>query len=178
MDQPIPESEVFLIPGDIPLPQEVINLNRLAKVSFAPMPKSTVVSNISDIAQEVEQGKKEEVIFDAALSITAVYMRPITFHPIGGNFYRLSYDYNIYPDPNGNFYIFAQLPFQGFDMPAGGEVRFVVTLPPSSILDQNETKGIDLNQNPIEEQVAEAQGKPIVWFYYQNDPEFIVKYSY
>lgn len=179
MDNPIPENEIFLVPSDENIPVEILNLIRLAKVSFAPIPKSEITASISDLTQEVEQGQKEAVLTDTALSLAAVYMRPITFQPIGNNFYRLSYDYKLFPDTSGNFYIYTKLPFRGFDMPQGSQVRFITVLPTGVQVDEAETKGIDLNQQIINEQLVDvASGRRIISFFWQNDPDFTIKYRY
>lgn len=180
LDAPVPQGEVFLVPGDQLIPNEIMQVLRLAKLDFTPMPKSEVIANLSDFTQQVDQQNKEAAIADAALGLAAVYMKPIQFQPIPNtNFYRLSYDYTIYPDASGNFYVYAKLPFRSFQMPGGGQVRLIVVLPTGAQFDPAETKGIALNGQTVEEQQAvAANGRQVISFFWQNDPDFTVKYHY
>lgn len=181
-DSPIPETEIFLIPHRELIPPEILQVLRLGKVNLLPIPKSEVLQNISDFPSEVAGAKRDEAIADAALGIAALYMQPISLKAEvqnqQGSLYRLSYDFTLYPDTNGNFYIYTKLPLPGFTMVQGGHIRFITVLPSGAQYDPNETKGIALNNQVLEEQFANLVNGQIIGFFWQNDPEFTIKYRY
>jgi hypothetical protein len=105
-------------------------------------------------------------------------MTPIQLQPVGNNLYKISYDYSLYPDDQNNFFIFTTLPFKGFNMPQG-QVRLVVVLPTNAQIDPTDTTGTTPNGQTVEEQIANvANGRPVVSFFWQNDPDFTIKYRY
>lgn len=180
-DSPIPPEEIFLVPGSELIPQNILQILQLGnKVDFTPIPKSEVTANLSDFTQHIDQQQKDAVLADAMLGLATVWMKPIQFKPTGNNnFYRLSYDYTLFPSQNGSFYIYTKLPFKGFQMPVGGQVRFTAILPFGAKHDPNETKGIALNNQLVEEQaVTLANNGEVISFYWKNDPDFTVKYNY
>ncbi|MHB1420828.1 MAG: hypothetical protein ACYCX4_14825 [Bacillota bacterium] len=180
LDSQLQPEDVFLVPGDQFIPNEIMNILRLAKLDFTPMSKSEVVANLSDFTQEVTEQNREAVIADAAIGLAAVYMKPVQFQQIGSsNLYRVSYDYTIFPNQDNNFYVYARLPFRSFPLSTGGQIRLVVVLPAGAQFDPAETQGVALNGQVIEEQQAvAANDKQVISFFYQNDPDFTVKYRY
>lgn len=178
-DTPIPAEELFFVPGIEVMPDNIISILKLGNFEFIPIPKSEVVNSLNNYLQQVQENKKDETLADSMIGISTSYMNTIKPEAIGTNFYRLSYDYAIYPEKDNSFMIYAKLPIKGFSLPAGGQTRFITVLPINAKPDPAVTKGIALDKQEIQEQsVNVANGRTVISFFYQNDPDFIVKYNY
>lgn len=176
---PIPDTELFFVPRIELMPDNIISILKLGNFQFLPIPKSEIVNSLTNYLQEVQENKKDETLADSMIGISTSYMNTVKAETIGGNFYRLSYDYAIYPESDNSFIINAKLPLKGFSLPTGGQTRFITILPLNVKLDSAATKGVSLNNQEVQEQTANAaNGRTVVSFFYQNDPDFTVKYNY
>lgn len=183
-DAPIQDSDnIFFVPGTQPIPTDILNMINKGGFTFEPIPKSEVIKQVADYAQEISQNQQAAAVSDAVMGIaTQQYMQQISMkaEPTGSTFYHLSYDFILLPENDGTFELKAKLPYKGFDMPAGGQVRLIVVLPVGATCDTNATKGTLLNGQQIQEATPAnvANGVQVVSFFYQNDPDFLVKYKY
>ncbi len=179
LESALPENEEFLIPGMTKIPEEDLGLFRAGKFQFGPISKSVVVQEVQDYASQVASGSAEGIRTDIALGLATLYMQPVKLKQIGPNVYHLSYEYSIYRDPaDDHFSIYQTLPFKGFDMPQG-TVRFTTVLPAGVRLHSDATQGKDLVGNIIDDQSQTfANGMTVVSFFYQADPDFLIKYTY
>jgi hypothetical protein len=176
---PIPQDESFFVPGIELMPDNILQILKLGNFEFVPIPKSEVVNSLNNYLQEVQENKKDETLADSMIGISTSYMNIIKANPLASNFYRLSYDYAIYPENDNSFIIYAKLPIKGFTLPAGGQTRFITILPVNAKYDPTATKGVALNNPDIQEQATNiANGRTVLSFFYQNDPDFTVKYKY
>lgn len=183
-DVPIPDAEnIFFVPGTQPVPPDILKMINNGGFTFEPIPKSEVIKQVTDYAQEISQNQPAAAISDAVMGIaTQEYMQQVTMkaEPVGSTFYHLSYDFILLPESDGSFELKTTLPYKGFQMPAGGQVRLIVVLPVGATCDTNATKGTLLNGQQIQEATPAnvANGAQVVSFFYQNDPDFLVKYKY
>ncbi|MTH55380.1 hypothetical protein GKZ89_18470 [Bacillus mangrovi] len=179
LESTFPENEEFLVPSMEKIPDEDLRIFKEGKFEFGPIPKSTIVREVQDYALQVANGSAEGIRTDMALGLASLYMQPIKLKPIGPNVYHLSYEYSIYRDPvDDHFSIYQTLPFRGFDMPAG-TVRFTTVLPAGVRLHSEATEGKDLVGNIIDDQSQTfSNGMTVVTFFYQSDPNFLIKYIY
>lgn len=179
--EPIPDSDIFFVPSLEEVPNHILEILRIGGFSFQPIPKSIVIQEIANFASTIDTENKAETISDAMLGIAAQYMNKVKMNHIGNNFYHLSYDYALMPNPSdGSFVIKATIPFKGFQMPRGGQVRLITVLPTGAQVNRDLTKGIIANNQVLEEQepVNVANGRTVVSFFYQNDPDFTIVYRY
>lgn len=176
---PIAQDELFFVPGIELMPKNIMDILKLANFQFVPIPKTEVVNSLSNYLQEVQDGKKDETLADSMIAISTSYMNTIKADTINPNSYRLKYDYAIYPENDRSFIVNATLPIKGFSLPTGSQTRFVTILPLGAKYDPVATKGKAINNPDIPEHTANiANGITIIDFFYQNDPEFTVKYNY
>jgi hypothetical protein len=176
---PISPDELFFVPGTQLIPDNIMKILKLGNFQFVPIPKSEVVNSLNNYLQEVQEGKKDETLADSMIAISTSYMNTIKATSIGANLYRLAYDYAIYPETDGNFIVYSKLPVQGFSLPAGGQTRFITILPINAKYDSAATRGVAFNNPDIQEQATNAaNGRTVLSFFYQNDPDFTVKYRY
>ncbi|QHA90166.1 hypothetical protein [Bacillus sp. N1-1] len=174
----LPEEEEFLVPSLEKIPEEDLRLFRAGNVEFAPIPKSVVAQEIKDFQEQVASGNKEEAKSDAFLGLASLYMQPVKMQPVSGNVYQLNYQYSIYPESDGHFYVRATIPFRGFKMDRG-TVRFTTVLPAGAKYDSEGTKGEAIQGQVLEEQAETFQnGLTVLGFQYTVDPDFVVKYKY
>ncbi|MGC4378272.1 hypothetical protein WD019_15290 [Fictibacillus sp. Mic-4] len=180
LDQPITENDLLLVPEMEKIPKDLLEMLKLSKVNLAPMPESYVNEALSDFAQEsADPNRDRETSEDAMLGLVRRYLTKINPQQIGTDyFYRVSYEYSVFPNSQtGSFFLYAAVPFKGFNMPAGSQVRFISVLPTGSRV-INAT-GTDINSQPLSADMDDvAQGKPVVSYFWQNDPDFVVEYTY
>lgn len=178
-DVPIAADELFFVPRIEIMPDNILKILKLGNFQFIPLPKSEVVNSLNNYLQEIQENKKDETLADSMIGISTSYMNAIKAELIGPNFYRLNYDYAIYPETDNSFMLYSKLPIKGFALPVGGQTRFIVILPINTKSDPAVTKGTALNNQEIQEQTANvANGRTVISFFYQNDPDFTVKYNY
>lgn len=182
-DKPVPEDEVFYVPGNDEVPAHILEILELGGFTFEPIVASEVAKQVSNFGEVIEKGTKEEALADAMIGLGSKYLNQINLKPVSKetNLYRLSYEYALIPEEDESFVIQTTLPHKGFNMPTRGQVRFVVVLPTSAKCDREVTQGKDPNSTQIiQEQTPAnvANGREVVSFFYQNDPEFTVKYNY
>ncbi len=181
LDEQLPETETLLVPQMELIPQDLLQALKLLNVHLAPMPESYVNQALSDYAQETaDPNRDKETREDSAIGLVRKYLVKIPAQKVGtDNYYRVSYEYSLFPDENGFYNIYATLPFKGFNMPTGSQIRFITALPVGAQIDRDATRGTDLNQQLVDEQVTDvAAGRQIVSFFWQNDPDFVVKYRH
>ncbi|UFT98109.1 hypothetical protein KO561_12945 [Radiobacillus kanasensis] len=179
----IAEDEVFYVPGKEEVPSHILEILELGGFTFEPIVASEVTSQVSNFADVIAKGTKEEALADAMIGLGSKYLNAVKLKSIGEgtNFYHLSYDYALIPETDGSFVIQTTLPHKGFNMPTGGQVRFVVVLPAGAKCDRAATKGEVPGTTQILEEPTPANvanGREVVSFFYQNDPKFTVKYKY
>ncbi|WP_043933814.1 hypothetical protein [Bacillus sp. EB01] len=180
LESPLPENEEFLVPGIKKIPDQDLRIFEAGKVQFAPIPKSVVIQEVQDFASQVASGSTDGVRLDALLGLSTMYMEPVKLEAITpGGIYHLSYAYSVYPETDGNFYIYQTLPFKGFNM-TRGTVRLTAVLPAGAVCDYDATNGKDISGTIIVEDESRvfSNGLSVVSFLYQVDPEFTIKYRY
>jgi hypothetical protein len=182
-DKPISSDEVFYVPGNDEVPAHITEILELGGFTFEPILASEVTKQVSNFAQVIENGTKEEALADAMIGLGSKYLNQVKLEPVseGSNFYRLSYEYALLPESDGSFYIQTTLPHNGFNMPTGGQVRFVVVLATGAQCDREVTKGEVPGSTQIIDEPTPADvanGRQVVSCFYQNDPRFTVKYTY
>lgn len=182
MDEPFPDSEVVFVPSNKRIPSSIVNLINEHGFDFGPKLSSDVNKKLSDFGQEyIDVNRTEETRQDATLGLLITYMDNIQLKPVsdGSNFYNLSYQYNLYPDKDGNFDFRTILPLAGLQDAGNIEVQLFIVLPQGVTFDPTETKGISVNGAEIEEKSFSTEnGRNIITFYYKQDPNFFVRYKY
>lgn len=180
LDSALPESDPLLIPPQTEVvPTEILKTMELNHVNFVPMPESYITEALSDFAPEsADPNREKETREDAVLGLTRRYFTKAQLQQIGtGYFYKVNYEYNVYPDSNKTFHLYAVVPFKGFTMPQGSEVRFVCILP--SGITEIKTNGIDSSANQIQvDKDIVANDLNVISYFWRNDPEFFVEYKY
>ncbi|MCP1124574.1 hypothetical protein NKR74_14885 [Bacillus sp. 3103sda1] len=180
LSEPITENDALLVPPEMELiPPHIFEMLKLSHVNLAPMTESYITQALSDFATESsDPSREQETTEDAMLGLVRKYLTKVTPQQIGSDyFYRVSYEYSVYPNENGSYFLYATVPFKGFNMPATSQVRFISILPTGSTVIN--TTGKDLNQQILTaDQDDVANGKPVVSYFWQNDPDFIVEYKY
>lgn len=179
LKESITQNDPLLVPQMELIPKEVLEMLKLSRVNLAPMPESYVTQALSDFANESgDPNREQETREDAMLGLVRKYLSKVTPQQIGNDYYyRVSYEYTVYPNEKGSYSLYAAVPFKGFTVPAGSQIRFVSILPTGSTVVS--TTGTDLNKQNIKvDQDDVAQGKPVISYFWQNDPEFTVEYKY
>lgn len=182
MDQPFPDNEVVFMPSKKMIPESVLKMISEVGFDFGPKLSSDINKKLSDVAQEVlDPNRVQETREDSMLSLLLTYMDNVQIKQIapGSNFYTLSYEYNLYPDKEGNFDFKTVLPLAGLLSAGNIEVQLFIVLPQGVTFDPVATKGISINGQEIgEKPYVTENGRTLVTFYYKQDPTFIVKYRY
>ncbi|ASN69641.1 hypothetical protein OCE55_04920 [Bacillus paranthracis] len=180
LNEPITETDSLLVPPQMELiPQDIFEILKLSHVNLAPMTETYINEALSDFATESsDPNRDQETKEDAMLGLVRKYLTKVVPEQIGSDyFYRVSYEYAVYPNENGSYFLYATVPFKGFNMPATSQIRFISILPTGSTVVN--TTGVDINQQSLPaDQDDVANGKPVVSYFWQNDPEFMVEYRY
>lgn len=182
MDQPFPEGELVFVPTNKLIPDNIVSLVNENGFDFGPKLSSDINKRLSDFSQEVlDPNKAQETKQDAALGLLLTYMSNIQLKPIApnSNFYHLSYEFNLYPDKDGNFEFNTVLPLAGLQDAGNIEVQLFIILPQGVTFDPVNTKGISKNgQEIVEKPFVTENGRTLISFYYKQDPTFFVKYKH
>lgn len=182
MDQPFPDGEVVFVPSNKLIPKPIVQLINESGFDFGPKLSSDINFKLSDFSQEyLDPNKADETRQDATLGLLLTYMDNIQLKPVspGSNFYNLSYQFNLYPDNEGNFEFKTLLPLAGLQSSGNIEIQLFIVLPQGVTFDPTHTKGLSINGQEIEERpFVTENGRTIVSFYYKQDPTFFVKYKY
>lgn len=186
--EPIPDTLSWYIPKpDNPtIPPIVAEIFKMSNTNYFPQSEATLTQGLGDTLDQAKNNDLEGVIQDIPKLLLLSILKKVNLTPIlnSANCYMLQYDYKLYPLPDiqpPTFEFYIQLPFDTLSVAQGGKVQCTILTPIGSVLDQANTKGIlENNTGVIEEHVANAQysRRPVVSFEYQNDPLFIVRYSY
>lgn len=177
----IPLDLQWYVPAGINIPKAVLEIIKASNLQLYPMLSSNLTVGTEDIRIQAEEGNLTDVINDAAKLFLLSVLKKSTLLPIEGsqNLYKLSYDYNLYPDSEGNYELHVKLPFDGLTLnPSGGLVSVTAICPLSCTIDSVLTKGIDENGREITESVIQTENNKVITFRYQLDPLFLVRYRY
>lgn len=182
MDQPFPDGEIAFVPTNKRIPDNIISLVNENGFDFGPKLSSDINKRLADFSQEVaDKNKEQETRQDATLGLLLTYMDNMPLKPIvpNSNFYHLSYEFNLYPDKNGNFEFNTVLPLAGLQDAGNIEIQLFIVLPQGVTFDPVNTKGISKNgQEIVEKPFVTENGRTLITFYYKQDPTFLVKYKY
>lgn len=180
-NEPIPADLQWYVPAGINIPKTVLDIIKSSNLQLYPMSSSNLIPGTEDIQIQAENGNLEEVMKDASKLFLLSVLKKSTLTPMDGstNLYKLSYDYNLYPDSEGNYELHVKLPFDGLNLnPSGGVVSVTAICPLSCSIDSVFTKGIDENGTEISEGIVETFNNKIISFRYQLDPLFAIRYKY
>jgi hypothetical protein len=182
MDQPFPDGEVVFVPSKKFIPEHIVKLTNENGFDFGPKLSSDINKKIADFAMELlDPNRTQETRQDATLGLLVTYMDNIQLAPIApnSNFYHISYEFNLYPDSEGNYEFRTILPLAGLQDAGNIEVQLFIVLPQGVTFDPTATKGISLNgQEIVENPITTENGRTLLTFYYKQDPTFFVKYRY
>jgi hypothetical protein len=179
LDGPIMENDLLLVPQMELIPKRMLEMLKLSRVNLAPMPESYVTKALSDYEVESnDPNRDKETEEDAMLGMVRKYLSKTVPQQIGSDyFYRVSYEYTIFPNESQSYFLYAAVPFKGFELPTHGQIRFICLLPTGSRIIA--TTGKDINSQQLQADVDDvAQGKPVISYFWQNDPDFEVEYTY
>jgi hypothetical protein len=143
---------------------------------------------LQDVGDEVDEARQNDPVsveagFARTLLRSTLISAPLQLIkqlPNGVHVYKLAYDYKIFPDSsNGSFQFEIRLPLSGIAMPSG-EVTLSVLAPQNVTVNRAVTKGIDEQNNELEEQLAEliSTHRQVVTFQHRVDPLFVVNYTH
>ena len=182
-DNVVPPEISWYIPSGVSIPPLVLELYQISSqdLPMYPVLAETLLKDTEDIREQAAQGNFQDTAKDAAKLLLLSVLKKATISPVPGtnNIYLVSYDFKLYKNQQGFFDLMFQIPFDGFGFPAGGQVKANIILPEGVKVDEAKTKGIATNGAEIQEVNGSAPtGRPIISFIYQNDPNFIVSYSY
>lgn len=180
-NEPISTDLQWYVPAGINVPKAVLDIIKASNLQLYPMSSEHLTSGTEDIQNQAKEGNLEEVMKDASKLFLLSVLKKSSLIPLDGsqNLYKLSYDYNLYPDSDGNFELHVQLPFDGLTLnPSGGLVTVTAICPLTCNIDSVFTRGTDINGNEIQEAVTTTNNNNIVTFRYQLDPLFAIKYRY
>lgn len=180
-NEPIPNDLQWYVPVGINIPKEVLAIIKSSNLQLYPMSSAKLTSGTEDIQAQAEQGNLEEVMKDASKLFLQSVLKKSSLVPIDNSqsLYKLSYDYNLYPDAEGNYELHVQLPFDGLTLnPSGGIVTVTTICPLTCTIDSVFTKGTDENGSELTEKVIATENNKIVTFRHQIDPLFAIKYRY
>lgn len=178
LDGPINENDPLLVPQMELIPNDILEMLRISKVNLSPIPESYVIQALSDYGIESsDPNREQETKEDAMLGLVRKYLTKVVPQQIGTDyFYRVSYEYTVFPSNNQSYFLYSAVPFKGFNF-TPGNIRFISILPFGTRVVN--TSGTDINSQPLQADIDDvAQGKPVISYYWQNDPDFIVEYSY
>jgi hypothetical protein len=179
LNEPLTGNDPLLVPQMELIPKDILEMLKLSRVNLVPMPESYVTQALSDFAIESgDPNREQETREDAMLGLVRKYLNKVTPQQIGTDYYyRVSYEYSVFPNEQGSYFLYATVPFKGFNVPNGSQIRFISILPAGSTVIS--TTGVDINSQAIQaDQDDVAQGKPVVSYFWQNDPDFMVEYRY
>ncbi len=179
----IPQEMYWYVPAGVtPNPAAEI-IFKATNFLMYPMSETKLLEGTEDIKEQALSGNFDGTLEDASKFLMLSMMKKQSLEPITGtnNLFRLSYDYKIFPIPASNDFEFkVVLPFDGLEVQAGGAVQLSVIMPIGSQLNAELTSGLQPDGSKIEEQIVELTNlnRRIVYFRYQNDPLFNVRYTY
>jgi hypothetical protein len=183
-NEPIPQDTYWYVPAGVtPNPVAEVIFNSTNFVMY-PASEAKLLEGTEDIRQQALAGNFQGTLEDATKFLVLSMMKKQNLEPITGtnNLFRLSYDYKIFPvigAPN-EFEFKVVLPFDGLAVQAGGAVQMEVIMPMGSKLNAELTSGQLPDGTKIEEQIVELPNlsRRIVFFRWQNDPIFNIRYTY
>lgn len=180
-NEAIPETLQWYVPAGVNIPKSVLNIIKDSNLQLYPISQEKLTAGTEDIQTQAAEGNLKEVMDDASKLFLLSVLKKGTLTPIEGsqNLYKLSYDYNLYPDDENNFELHVHLPFDGLTLnQSGGKVTVTALCPLSCTIDSTFTKGTDENNTEITEVITETPNNKIVSFTYALDPLFAIRYKY
>ena len=180
-NEPISTDSQWYVPSGVNIPKAVLDIIKSSNLQLYPINSDNLLSGTEDIQTQAKEGNLEEVMKDASKLFLLSVLKKSTLTPLDGsqNLYKLSYDYKLYPDSEGNYELHVRLPFDGLTLnPSGGVVSVTAICPLTCNIDSVFTKGTDENGNEITEAITETHNNKIVTFRYQLDPLFAIRYKY
>lgn len=183
-DSPIPPEVKWAVPSAKNLPDDVVRFISDGKTPIYPIMKDPNYRGANDIFDETDRGDSAAVIEDAKTLILLSSMEPTTIEPLEGTTdrYIISYKYRLYPVSTNNFEFRVLMPFDGLNLyPSGGRLQVTLVAPMNATIDPQGTRAVDFNGQVVAEEYLSPTtilDKQVVSFKIQQDPIFIVKYSY
>ncbi len=182
-DNTVPPETAWYIPSGASIPPVVTELYQISSqdIPMYPIFAEYLLKDTEDIRQQATDGNFQDTAKDAAKLLLLSVLKKATISPVPGtnNIFFVCYDFKLYKNSQGFFDFMFQIPFDGFGFPAGGQVKANIILPENAKIDATRTKGTTPTGAEIQESNGNTPtGRPIVSFTYQNDPNFIVSYSY